>query len=108
MNVKVGNGLTRLLATIDDETVPPFLESNRPRRFHNSTHETPPHFRIITLCSGRNVLSGNHENMPGSDRIDIPKGNGPRILANNLRRNRSSTDVAEEASLVHFLSPLLL
>jgi hypothetical protein len=108
MNVKVGNGLARLFAAIDDETVPPFLESDRPRRLHNGTHEMPPHFRVVTLRSGRNVFSGNHENMPGSDRVDVPKGNGPLVLANHLRRNRSSTDAAEEAHLVHFFSPLLL
>jgi hypothetical protein len=61
------------------------------------SQEEVPHCRGIKVEHGGCVNSGNDENVPAGCREDIEEGHGPWGFVNNLGRDVTGEDLAEDA-----------
>jgi len=100
--------LTTMRAGVDDETVPgdsnPLLSCDLVPRQQQSPEESD--IRILQVCDGDHVFSGNDERMHRRLRIRIVERYDHLVLVYQFRRNGPRDDFAKD-TLVHDTVPFL-
>jgi hypothetical protein len=99
MQMEVVNGLSAMLAGVDDDAIPArqVLSSCELGR---SRHEMTEQLAVvgIGLTHGADVLAWNDEQMHGRLGMNIGEGVAKFILINGMGRNGSVNDLAKEAA----------
>ena len=84
MHVQVGNGLTRLFAAIDDQTVTLLREPLFAGDPHRRRHDAPPELGIVQRSRCRHVDPGNDQNVLGGLGVDVAKRHHLVVLKEEL------------------------
>jgi len=85
MHVQVGNGLTRLFAAVDDQTVTLLRETLFAGNPHRRRHDPPPEPGVVQRRRRRHMNPGDYQDVPGSLGMDVPKGHHRVVLKDKVR-----------------------
>jgi len=97
--MQVEHGLARLAIAVEDRSISALAESLVGRQLSGASQH-PADQRVIVpteIVGGRDVLSGNDEQVHRRLRIDVAERDEIVVFVHNRRRNLAGDDAAEQA-----------